>query len=60
MTSKQIEAKQSETARRTELLFGTAKRIRELLDAAKKEYGAEPWDDDDIEANVLDLVTGEP
>lgn len=39
--------------------FELAKQIRELLDAARKEYGATDWDDDDMEAGILELVTEE-
>jgi hypothetical protein len=59
VTSKQIESAQSAEARRVELRFGTAKQIRDLLDGARKEYGAQDWDDNDLEAEVLNLVTEE-
>lgn len=39
--------------------FELALKIRELLDAAKKEYGSTEWADDDIETSVIELVTGE-
>jgi hypothetical protein len=57
MTIKQIEARMSEEQRRTSLKFETAKQIRALLDAARKNYGAEQYDGDDIEAAILELVT---
>lgn len=41
------------------IVFDTAKKIRELLDEARKAYGAEAWDDDDKEAAVIELVTEE-
>jgi hypothetical protein len=55
MTTKQIEAKQMKET----LVFETAKKIRELLDAARKEYGASEWDDNGKEQETLDLVTEE-
>lgn len=39
--------------------FQLAIQIRELLDAAKKQYGSQDWEDDDMESEVLDLVSGE-
>ncbi len=30
---------------------------RELLDRARRAYGAEDWDDEDLQSHVLDLVT---
>ena len=55
MTSKQIGAKQM----KANLVFETAKKIREILDAARKEYGAEAWDENDEECATLALVTDE-
>lgn len=56
MTSKQIEAR----GQREALVYGTARKIRELLDEARKSYGADAWDDGDKESQVLELVTEEP
>lgn len=56
MTVAQLEKAQAREA----LLFETAKRVRELLDAARKEYGAEDYDERDGEARILELVTEEP
>ena len=39
--------------------FDVAKQIRELLDAARKECGEKEWDDDDMESEILALVTEE-
>lgn len=55
MTIKQIEAKQMQA----NLVFETAKKIRTLLDEARKAYGSEAWDDDDKQTEVLELVTEE-
>ena len=55
MTLKQIEARQA----MENVKFETAKKIRALLDEARKAYGADAWDDGAIEGEVLDLVTGE-
>ena len=41
------------------LIFDTAKEIRILLDRARESYGAEAWDDDSKQDEVLDLVTEE-
>ena len=59
MTAKQIEAKQAEEAKKLALQYDTARQIRELLDGARRTYGAEEWDGDDIENHVLDLVVNE-
>jgi hypothetical protein len=38
--------------------FEVAKKIRQMLDEAKKSYG-QGWDDDDMEAQIIELVTEE-
>jgi len=38
------------------LKYETAKKIRQLLDEAKKAYGP-GWEDDDQESKIMDLVT---
>ena len=55
MTTKQIEAKMN----RDRIPYETAIKIRELLDAARKQYGADDWDGDDCESRVIELVTEE-
>lgn len=55
MTKTQIEKK----AAREMVKFEMAARIREILDAARKEYGAGDWDDDEIENQIADLVFAE-
>lgn len=55
MTVKQIEARQMRDNKKFEL----AKKIREMLDTARKEYGAQDWDDNDMETEVLELVTAD-
>ena len=55
MTTKQIDAAQAQEA----IKYTTARAIRELLDKARAEYGAERWDRDDVETAVLEFVTGE-
>jgi hypothetical protein len=52
MTINQIEKAQSKAT----LKFELAKHIRELLDEAKKTYGAQDWDDDELEACICELV----
>lgn len=55
MTAAKIQ-KEAERAMRK---FEVAKQIRELLDAARKDYGPTDWDDDDLESSILDLVSEE-
>ena len=54
MTLKEIAMKQA----KDNIKFEVAKKIRQLLDDAKKEYGP-GWGDDDIESQIIELVTGE-
>lgn len=49
-------AKIMEKAKRAQVPYTVAAQIRELLDAARKEYGPTDWDDDDIESKVAELV----
>lgn len=37
--------------------FETARKIRELLDEARKAYGADAADEDDLESGIIELVT---
>ena len=39
--------------------FKTALQIREILEAARKEYGQKAYDEGDIESQILELVTAE-
>ena len=55
MTVKQIEAKQMQS----NIVFDTAKAVRKLLDEARAAYGAEAWDDDAKQDEVIELVTEE-
>ncbi len=55
MKIKTIMAKQAQQ----NVKFDTARAIRALLDEARKVYGAEDWDGDDVEAQISDLVFGE-
>lgn len=55
MTYAQIEAKMVKEV----LVYETAKKIRQLLDEARKQYGESEWDDNDCEGTVLELVTGD-
>lgn len=52
MTKSQIEKVQVKANAKYEV----AKAIRELLDAAKKTYGATEWADDDMETEIQTLV----
>jgi hypothetical protein len=42
-----------------EILYDTAIQIRQILEAARKAYGPSDWDGDDLDAQVLELVTEE-
>jgi hypothetical protein len=55
MTKAQIQ----KAAQREALKHATATAIRDLLDKARKEYGAARWDEDGVEGQVIELVTGE-
>lgn len=57
MTGRQIENLKEEAARKVAVKFDAAKAIRELLDAARKQYGADNWDNDGLENEVLELVS---
>lgn len=46
-------------ANRVAIKFETARSVRELLDAAREKYGADDWDEADLESEVLELVTAE-
>lgn len=54
MTIKGIEKMQT----KANIKFETARKIRQLLDDARKEYGPE-WSDDGVEADIIELVTEE-
>lgn len=55
MTIDQIHAVQAQT----NVKYDLAKKIREILDAGAEHYGAEQWEEDSVESEVLELVTGE-
>jgi hypothetical protein len=59
MKTEQIGALQETEARKVEVKFATARSIRALLDAAREKYGAEEWDDNCLQDEVLELVTEE-
>jgi hypothetical protein len=44
---------------REALVYDTARQIRELLDGAREQYGAEAWAENDVESTVLELVSEE-
>jgi GTPase Era involved in 16S rRNA processing len=52
MTMSKIETAQQ----KQNVKFELAKQIRALLDEAKKTYGAQDWDDDELEQCVCELV----
>ena len=52
MTSQEIQKMADREMKKYEL----AKQIRDLLDAAEKEYGSQAWADDDMEAEICQLV----
>jgi hypothetical protein len=52
--------KQIEEAKRAAAVpFDVALQLRKVLDDARTAYGAKRWDEDDLESQVLDLLTGE-
>jgi hypothetical protein len=55
MTIEQITAKQA----RETVKYEAAKKIRAVLDEAREAYGAEAWDENDVQTEVLELVTEE-
>jgi hypothetical protein len=52
MSINQIEKAQAKAV----IKFELANQIRELLDNAKKSYGAQDWADDELEACICELV----
>lgn len=55
MTIQRIEEEKA----RAGLKYDVARQIRELLDAARKTYGSTDWDAEDLESQVLELVSEE-
>ena len=49
-------AKINKLQARENIKYEVAKQIRELLDAARKSFGPQDWDDDDIESAICELV----
>ncbi len=39
--------------------YELAKQIRQLLDEARRIYGSQEWDDDDLENEILELISQE-
>ena len=52
MTLNQIEKQAAREMKKFEI----AKQIRALLDAARKEYGTQDWNDEDMEGEISRLV----
>jgi len=57
VTVQELETLQATEARKLEAKVGAARRIRELLDTAREQFGADEWDENCIETEVLELVT---
>jgi hypothetical protein len=55
MSVKDIEKRQVKDSVKFEL----AKKIRAMLDEARKQYGPTEWDDDGVESEIVELVTAE-
>jgi hypothetical protein len=55
MTLKQIATMQE----KANIAFELAAQIRKLLDAARKEYGANEWDENEIETKIAELAFDE-
>lgn len=52
MTQNQIERRMQQEM----VPYQLAKQIRELLDQAKKAYGAQDWADSEVETKIAELV----
>lgn len=57
MTTDQISKAGEIDRTRSEIKHGAAIEIRQILDDSRKAYGADDWDDGDVETAVLELVT---
>ena len=55
MSVMEIKAKQTKQTMKYEL----AAQIRTMLDEARKNYGPQDWDDDDLESEISDMIFGE-
>ena len=55
MTTEQIQT----AADRAMVKFRVAKQLRELIDQARKEYGPQEWDADDLDSEISELVFGD-
>jgi hypothetical protein len=55
MTAQEI----TEARQRAAVKFDAAAKIRTVLDEARAAYGAEAWDNEDLESETLALVTEE-
>jgi hypothetical protein len=55
MTTKDIMAKQA----KDNVKYEVALKIRALLDEAAKAYGKQDWEDDNVEAEISELVFSE-
>jgi hypothetical protein len=55
MNMKAIQEKQA----RENVAYDVALKIRALLDEARKAYGPQGWENDDVENQVSELVFGE-
>jgi hypothetical protein len=55
MTANAISKKQTQA----QIPYEVARQIRELLDAARKSYGSQAWDEEAVEDQVIDLVTSD-
>lgn len=49
----------TKAATAAQIPFKTALQIREILEAARKEYGPAKFDEGEVENQILELVTGE-
>lgn len=59
MTTKQIQTKLEAEQNKVQAKYEAAMAIRAILDAAKKKIGAEQWDDEGIESEIIEMVTEE-
>jgi hypothetical protein len=56
MSIEQIDSLLARELARASLVHDTARRVREVLDSARRQYGAEAWDAADTARDILDSM----
>ena len=57
MTTSQIEKAKATAVKKASTKFDVAAQLRSVLDAARAQYGASDWDDEDLEADILEILS---